>query len=125
MVVPLGQANRGKNKVCSILGDNIYIGPGSKIIGAVKIENNVASGANSVVTKDIQDNFVVAGIPGRIISYKGSKNVNSTDYEGKINQSKSYRELENLRFPVLNYFAEIERLTIINVNIQSRYKINV
>jgi serine O-acetyltransferase len=83
--VTLGQANRGNNKGYPILGDNIYIGPGAKIVGAVKIGNNVAIGANCVVTKDIQDNSVVVGIPGKVISQKGAKGyVNKTDYEDKI-----------------------------------------
>ena len=83
--VTVGQANRGKNKGYPMLGDNIFIGPGAKIVGAIKIGNNVAIGANCVVTKDIQDNSVVVGIPGRVISLKGSKGyVNRTDYEDRI-----------------------------------------
>lgn len=83
--VTLGQANRGKIKGYPVLGDNIYIGPGAKIVGAVKIGNNVAIGANCVVTKDIPDNSVVVGVPGKVISQKGSKGyVDRTDYEDKI-----------------------------------------
>jgi serine O-acetyltransferase len=83
--VTLGQANRGKSKGCPTLGDNIYIGPGAKIVGAVKIGNNVAIGANCVVTKDIPDNSVVVGIPGKVISQEGATGyINRTDYEDKI-----------------------------------------
>ena len=83
--VTLGQANRGKNKGTPILGDNIYIGPGAKIVGSVNIGNNVAIGANSVVTKNIPDNAVVVGIPGKVISYDGVEGyVNATDYRDKI-----------------------------------------
>lgn len=83
--VTLGQANRGKNEGYPTLGDNIYIGPGAKIIGSVRIGNNVAIGANCVVTKDIPDNSVVVGIPGKVISQEGSKGyVNRTDYYDKI-----------------------------------------
>ena len=84
--VTLGKANRGKNKGYPRLGDNIYIGPGAKIVGAVKIGNNVAIGANCVVTKDIPDHSVVVGVPGKVISQGGSKDyVNRTNYEDKIN----------------------------------------
>ncbi len=83
--VTLGQSNRGKNKGYPILGDNVYIGPGAKIVGAVKIGKNVAIGANCVVTKDIPDNSVVVGIPCRVISQEGATGyVNRTDYDGKI-----------------------------------------
>ncbi|WP_232507974.1 serine O-acetyltransferase [Desulfobacula toluolica] len=82
--VTLGKANRGKHKGYPVLGDNIYIGPGAKIFGDIKVGNNVAIGANCVVTKDVPDNSVVVGIPGRVISKKGSKGyVNRTDYDEK------------------------------------------
>jgi serine O-acetyltransferase len=56
----------GKNP---IIGDNVVISPGSKIIG-VNIGNNVLIGANSVVTKDIPDNAIIAGVPAKILRYK-------------------------------------------------------
>lgn len=51
----------------TVIGDNCYLGPGAKIIKAVRIGNNVQIGANAVVNKDIPDNCIVAGIPARII----------------------------------------------------------
>ena len=58
---------------CStIIGKGFYIGPGAKIVGKVHIGNNVAIGANAVVTKDRPDNSVVVGIPARIILTKGA-----------------------------------------------------
>ena len=69
----MGQANSGKNKGYPILGDNIYIGPGVKIIGAVKIGNNVAININGVATKDIPDNSFVVGVPARVFLQKVSK----------------------------------------------------
>ena len=83
--VTLGQVNRGKYKGYPQLGDNVYIGPGAKIVGAVKVGNNVAIGANCVVTRDVPDGSVVVGIPGRVISDEGSAGyVNRTDYADKI-----------------------------------------
>jgi serine O-acetyltransferase len=80
--VTLGQANRGRHKGSPVVGDNVYIGPGAKIVGAIRIGNHVAIGANCVVTKDIPDNAVVVGIPGKVISYDGSEGyVNRTDYD--------------------------------------------
>lgn len=80
--VTLGMANRGSKKGCPTIGDNVYIAPGAKVIGKITIGNNVAIGANCVVTKDIPDNAVVVGIPGKIISFNGSTGyINRTDYE--------------------------------------------
>lgn len=79
--VTLGQANRGKNKGSPIIGDGVYIGPGAKIVGAVRVGNNVAIGANCVVTKDVPDHAVVVGVPGKVISWEGARDyVEYTDY---------------------------------------------
>lgn len=51
------------------IGDNVYIGPGSKIFGNIRIGNNVAIGANSVVNNDVPDNVTIAGVPAKIISH--------------------------------------------------------
>lgn len=83
--VTIGRANRGRNKGYPVLGDNVYLGPGAVVAGNVRIGNDVAIGANCVVTKDIPDGSVVVGIPGRIISDQGSTGyVNRTDYDDKI-----------------------------------------
>jgi len=79
--ITLGVANRGVRKGYPMIGDNVYIGPGAKVIGNVHVGNNVAIGANCVVTRDTPDNSVVVGIPGRIISSEGSVGyVNRIDY---------------------------------------------
>lgn len=71
--VTIGQSNRGPRKGVATIGNCVYIGPGAKIVGNVKIGNNVAIGANCVVTKDIPDNAVVAGIPGEVLSMNGAE----------------------------------------------------
>jgi len=70
--VTIGAAYGGKTPGVPVIGDNVYFGPGSKIIGGIHIGNNVAIGANCVLTKSVHDNAIVVGIPGTIISEKGS-----------------------------------------------------
>lgn len=55
------------------IGDNVYIAPGSAIIGGVTVGNNVAVGTNCVLTQSVCDNAVVVGIPGKVISYNGAQ----------------------------------------------------
>ncbi len=45
------------------LGYHVDIGAGAKLIGPLKIGNNVRIGANAVVTKAVPDNVIVAGVP--------------------------------------------------------------
>lgn len=67
-----GIAGRGDRRGVPEIGDFVYVGPGAKIIGKVKIGHRAAIGANAVVTKDVPDHAVVAGVPAKVISYKTS-----------------------------------------------------
>ena len=48
-----------------IMGNNVFIGAGAKIIGGVTIGSNVRIGANAVVVKDLPDNCTAVGIPAK------------------------------------------------------------
>lgn len=50
-----------------VVGNNVYIGEESMILGGVHIGSNVVIGARSVVTRDIPDNSVACGVPARVI----------------------------------------------------------
>jgi serine O-acetyltransferase len=54
-----------------VLGDNVYIGAGAKVIGGVTVGSDVRIGANAVVTKDVPDGATVVGIPARIVRMYG------------------------------------------------------
>lgn len=57
----------------AVIGDNCYFGSGAKVIGAVHIADDVAVGANAVVTKDIAEfGTTWAGNPARKISGRNS-----------------------------------------------------
>ena len=49
------------------IGNNTYFGMGAFVMPNVTIGNNCIIGAMSVVTKDVPDNIVMAGIPARAI----------------------------------------------------------
>lgn len=48
------------------IGNNVDIGAGAKILGAITIGSNVAIGANAVVTCDVPDNSIAVGVPAII-----------------------------------------------------------
>lgn len=50
-----------------ILGDNVMVCAGAKILGGITVGNNVIIGANAVVVKNVPDNVVVGGIPAKIL----------------------------------------------------------
>ncbi len=79
--VTLGQLNRGDRAGCPVIGDNVFIGPGAKILGHIHIGDNAAIGANSVVMTDIPSEAVVVGSPGKVISNEGSEGyIHRIDY---------------------------------------------
>ncbi|WP_433392419.1 DapH/DapD/GlmU-related protein [Micromonospora sp. KLBMP9576] len=47
------------------IGDDVYIGMRSMILAGVNIGNRCVIGAGSIVTRDIPDNTVAAGVPAR------------------------------------------------------------
>ena len=58
------------------LKDNVVVGSGAQILGPVVIGKNAKVGANAVVTKDVEENAVMVGIP--------AKNVGQTNKEEKF-----------------------------------------
>lgn len=54
-----------------ILGDNVSIKNGAKVLGPITIGDNVIVGANAVVVKNVPPNCIVAGVPARIVRRNG------------------------------------------------------
>ncbi len=71
--VVLGGTSTSRGKRHPTIGNDVVLGTGAKVLGPVKIGNNVRIGANSVVVNDVPDDSVVVGVPGNIISRKGEK----------------------------------------------------
>lgn len=61
--VTIGEGNGG----APIVGDNCFIGAGAKIIGGIRIGNNVKIGAGCIVTVNVPDNATVVMEHPRII----------------------------------------------------------
>ncbi|MGI8551643.1 MAG: serine O-acetyltransferase [Dehalococcoidia bacterium] len=51
------------------IGDNVFIGTGAKVLGAIRIGDNARIGANAVVLDDVPANVTVAGVPARIVRH--------------------------------------------------------
>jgi serine O-acetyltransferase len=74
--INLGATRIGKNftiatgclisHACRGIGDDVYFGPGAKLVGDAKIGSNVVIAANSLVLTDVRDNMMVMGVPARI-----------------------------------------------------------
>jgi serine O-acetyltransferase len=68
--VTLGGTSLQKKKRHPTLGNNVVVGAGAKIIGAITIGDNVKVGAGSVVITSAPSNATVVGVPGRIVEIR-------------------------------------------------------
>lgn len=64
----IGQTNRGKKKGVPTIGDCVWIGINSVIVGNVKIGNDVLIAPGTYVNFDVPDHSIVIGNPGKVIS---------------------------------------------------------
>jgi len=67
MLNRLGSRRFTEKVGCIEIGDNVFVGSGTKILYDVRIGSNVIIGAGSIVTKDIPDNSVAVGTPAKVI----------------------------------------------------------
>jgi serine O-acetyltransferase len=65
--VTLGGTSLNKGKRHPTLEDNVVVGAGAKILGAITVGAGSRIGANAVVVKDVPPNSVVVGVPGEIV----------------------------------------------------------
>jgi len=55
--------SRVEDPCAPVIGDNVDIGAGAKLLGRITIGDNVIIGANAVVTKSVPPNSIASGIP--------------------------------------------------------------
>ncbi len=68
--VTLGGTSHQRAKRHPTLGDNVVVGVGAKVIGAITIGDNTKVGAGSVVVNSVPANATVVGVPGRVVELR-------------------------------------------------------
>jgi serine O-acetyltransferase len=65
--------NNMERRGAPVLGNNVYIGVGAKILGPVTIGDGARIAANSLVVSDVPPGATAIGVPARILNYTGRK----------------------------------------------------
>ena len=68
--VTLGGTSTKREKRHPTLKDNVQVGAGAKLIGAITVGENASIGAGSVVVTNVPPNATVVGVPGHIVAYR-------------------------------------------------------
>ncbi len=71
--VTLGGTGKERGKRHPTLGSHVVVGAGAKVLGGIRIGDNVKVGANAVVLRSVPPNSTVVGNPGRIVKYDGER----------------------------------------------------
>ncbi len=72
--VTLGGTGKHKIKRHPTLGNNVFVGVNTTLLGPINVGDNVKIGANTfVIMRDIPQNCTVVGVPGKIIKENGRK----------------------------------------------------
>lgn len=69
--VTLGGTGKADGKRHPTLAENVVVGAGAKVLGAIHVGSNTRIGAGSVVVRDVEADSTVVGIPGRVVHQSG------------------------------------------------------
>ena len=72
--------NQRNTKRHPTLMDNVVVGSGAQILGPVVVRKNAKIGANAVVTKDVDENSVMVGIPAKNVGEVSTQDENFKPY---------------------------------------------
>jgi serine O-acetyltransferase len=108
--VTLGGTSLKREKRHPTIGDNVMIGAGAKVIGGFTIGAGSRIGAGSVVVREVPENCVVVGVPGRITFRNGERVTGGIDLNQTDLPDPLARTLEQMADRIHALEAEIERL---------------
>ena len=108
--VSLAGTSLKREKRHPTLGDNVVVGAGAKVIGAIYIGDNSRIGAGSVVVRDVPPNSVVVGVPGRVTYKDGQRVTDEVDLNQTDLPDPVARALDQLVERIRGLEGEVETL---------------
>lgn len=107
-----GAETRG-SKRHPTLGTGVVVGSGAEIQGDIFVGNNVQVASGSIVLKDVPDNSIVVGVPGRVL-YKDGKRVNP-----ELPPDPEAEAIKSLKGKLAELEQKVERLARGSTSVES------
>jgi serine O-acetyltransferase len=104
--VTLGGTGNEKGKRHPTLGNRVVVGTGAKVLGSIRLGDDVKVGAGSVVVHPVPDKSTVVGIPGRVVRTRGENGVLE---HGKLPDPEG-QDIEDLKQRVAELEAQLRFL---------------
>jgi serine O-acetyltransferase len=79
---------RAKKRQSPVLGTNVFVGAGAKIIGSVQIGDGAKIGANAVVLTNIPPNATAVGIPAKVVRIVEPNRIEAQPNTAEENEKK-------------------------------------
>jgi serine O-acetyltransferase len=95
--VTLGGTTWKREQRHPMLGDDVVVGAGAKVLGPIEVASGSRIGSNAVVIKDVPENSVVVGVPGRVVAKEGHRHTGEA--EGSLGFD-AYGQKEQMPDPV-------------------------
>ncbi len=108
--VTLGGTSVRREKRHPTLGDNVTVGAGASILGGFTIGAGSRIGAGSVVVREVPENSVVVGVPGRVTYRDGQRVRGEIDLNQVDLPDPLARAVEHLLDRIRALEAELEAL---------------
>lgn len=108
--VTLGGTSLKREKRHPTVGNNVVVGTGAAILGAITIGDGSRVGGSSVVVNDVPPNSVVVGIPGKVIYRDGKRVAPAIDLEHADLPDPVFKAIEQLLDRIHGLEAEVEAL---------------
>lgn len=94
-----------------IIGDNVLVGAGAKLLGPITVGNDANIGANAVVLHDVPDRATVVGVPGKIVRIEGqSTKSHAVELDHSLSDDPLQTEVKQLCNVVSSLQAQIADL---------------
>lgn len=92
--VTIGLAGSGNRRGAPVIGNNVYIAPGAKIVGRIKIGDNAQIGTNAFVNRDVPENALVQVRPPQVVVFPsyGTRQISTRSVNKEDNEHNGQEE---------------------------------